>query len=730
LSQGITGLVGSFTALINPVTLGLAGLTAFAAAATKITQGLIQLEDRVERLGNQAAQLGVSFGFVQILEEAARRSGVSVGSLEGAITRLQRTLAGAGEESKKATKSLAGLGISVEEIQSLNPQQQFELIGQRIAAIEDPAKRTAAAVELFGKSGAGLLPFFRNLPGAANDIERFGRAITDLEQQQIDGFGAALDQLSVAFQGLGQAVLIPFVETGTGVAENLTIIISGVTRTIEALSGVLGPLISLLGGALNGALGIVAEAFRGIAVTAEAARSVFLFFFPQGTAAAEQTAAAVAQVREQVERPLANNIISEIARATEESTRLSQQATADIRQYGNDAGVAFIRLRAAINAARQAFDQSTPEGAEQFARAVGLANDNYERQIDLLRKASDARQQQAKAEQDIVEKLLDQQRIQRDFGGDSRRATAADNARAVEAEIVRLQSRLQDVIGSSAEDEVRARIRALRQVQQVEVDIASGRTAARIKELEDEKNRITAFEQERERIQKESAQRVAQERQKVNDFVNEQLALAQFGGNSQRLQAARNLKDIEQEIARVNAEGAAARARGDQAGVDAALKRIAQLDQVAAKEDEIASGRKAAEEELARKRDEAVKLQEKTFAESAKAQEQQAAQVQKAQQQQAAEAEKALEGQAKRNEERLARSRQLATASTEAAQGADIRTEAGARNFIQAIQGGFDPQLAVQRQQLKVQREIAVGLQANLQALGFQTFRFPAAAGA
>jgi hypothetical protein len=36
----------------------------------------------------------------------------------------------------------------------------------------------------------------------------------------------------------------------------------------------------------------------------------------------------------------------------------------------------------------------------------------------------------------------------------------------------------------------------------------------------------------------------------------------------------------------------------------------------------------------------------------------------------------------------------------------------------------------VQRQQLKVQREIATGLQANLQALGFQTFRFPAAAGA
>ena len=730
LQSGITGLVGSFTALVNPVTLALAGVTAFAAGATAVARGLVDLEDRVERLTRLANQLGVSFEFVQTLEEAGRRADVSVQQLSGSFARLQNTLAGSGEESKKAQTALSGLGVSVAEFGALSEEQQFELIGERLAAIEDPAKRSAAAIALFGRSGVQLLPFFNELPGAAADIERFGRAVTSLEQQEIAGFGAAFDRLLVASQGLGQSLLIPFTEAGTGVAENLAVLISSITRTIEALSGVLRPLVDLLGGALNGALGLVAEGFRAIALAAEGIRDLFGFIFPSGTASAEQTAEAVNKVREAVEKPLAANIIREIEQASSRTTELFRRSTEDVRRYGNEAGIAYIRLRDNIAAARAQFDQTTPEGAERFRRAVEQSNTAYEKQIALIKAANDERLKQISAERDIVKQLLEQQRIEQQFGGDQARATAAENAAALGAEIRRLQQELQDVASTSAEDDLRARIDNLRQLRLVEADIASGRSAERQRQYEEEIERVTAIEEERERLQKETIDRVAQERQQINQFVDERLALQQFGGDTQRLEAARNLQAIEQEIARVNADGAAARARNDQAGVDAALRRLAQLDQIAAKEDEIASGRKAAEETLLKQREQAAQFQEKAFAEAAKIQEQQAQRAQQAQQQQQAEAQKALEEQAQRNEERLARSRQLATASTEAAQGTDIRTEAGARNFIQAIQGGFDPQLAVQRQQLKVQREIATGLQANLQALGFQTFRFPAAAGA
>jgi hypothetical protein len=717
LSQGVSGLVGSFTSLVNPVTAALAGVAAFAAAANNIAKGLIQLEDRVEKLGNQAFQLGISFEFVQVLEESARRSGTSVDALRTATTKLQTTLVDAGSGGEKAIAAFRGLGLSVEELQAQNPDQQFRSIATAIATIEDPAQRTAAATKLFGEAGVQLLPFFNNLPGAAEDIERFGRAITGLERENIDAFGRALDQLAVAAQGLGQAVLIPFTKTATGVAENFTVLVSSITRTIEALSGVLGPIIDLLGGALNGALGLVAEGFRAIANLTEGVAYVFSFIFPRGTQAAEQTAEAVNKVREATERPLANNIIREIEQASAKTTDLFKRASEDMRTFGNEAGIAYIKLRDRINEARLAFDRSTPEGAEKYRIAIEQANAAYEKQIAIIKKANDERLKTIETERSVIDTLLEQQRIATVFGGDSLRAKAAENFKALSNEIKRLQFELQDVIGLAAEDDLRKKISNLQQLAQRERDIASGRAQESERSYAAERQRVQALQAERERVQKEADKRVATDRQKVNQFVDDQLELARFNGDSRRLQASRNVQAIEEEIARVNKEGGDARARGDKQGFEAALKRVAQLD------------RKQAEEQIAKQREEYAKQQQ--------AQQQRLAAIQQeyyrreiAQQQEVLRFQAQVQQNAIENQRQLARIRQLATASTQAAQGADIRTEEGARNFIQALQGGFDPQLAVQRQQLKVQQRIAVGLEANLGALGFQTFRFPGVVGA
>ena len=209
---------------------------------------------------------------------------------------------------------------------------------------------------------------------------------------------------------------------------------------------------------------------------------------------------------------------------------------------------------------------------------------------------------------------------------------------------------------------------------------------------------------------------VADERLKVNEFVDKTLLTLQLGGDSQRAEAAQKVVEIEQEILRIQDEVQAARKSGENDVVQAGVARLAQLDQVLTAEQRIASGQTKLEEELRKQQKETAKQQQQAAT--------------KANEERKKAFEEQAKAQAKENERVLANRRQLATASNQAAQGADIRTSEGANAFIQAVQGGFDPQLAVQRQQLKVQQRIAVGLEANLNALGFQTFRFPAAAGA
>lgn len=257
LSQGLSGLVASFSSLLNPITAGIAGLTAFAAAATNVAAGLISLEDRIERLGRLTDQLGVSFAFSQVIEEAGARAGVSIEALSGAFARLQNTLAGADDESKKATQALSRLGISVSEFGALTQEAQIELVSQRLASIENPAQRSAAAIALFGRSGVQLLPFFKEIPQAATDIERLGAAVSDIDRRRLADFGGGLDALGVAASGLQNSLLLPFVGLGEGIARGAAEFTAGITAIVKPIGEVLEPVLTTIGGVFQATATII-----------------------------------------------------------------------------------------------------------------------------------------------------------------------------------------------------------------------------------------------------------------------------------------------------------------------------------------------------------------------------------------------------------------------------------------------------------------------------------------
>jgi hypothetical protein len=251
LSGGLTNIGASVAGLVNPFTAGLAAVAAFGAGASAAASGLLDLEDRVEKLGNTADKLGVSFEFIQTLEEAGNRSGVSIESVSSAFGKLQKTLAGADEESRAATEALGRLGISFTDLENLSPEEQIRLVGEQLQDIEDPAKRTAAAMQIFGKSGADLLPFFANLGPAADDIERLGGSLTAIDRSRIDDFGAGIDALGVASSRLGELLLLPFVGLGEGISQGAAEFLGGINAIVGPIGDVLQPVLSSLGTAFE-----------------------------------------------------------------------------------------------------------------------------------------------------------------------------------------------------------------------------------------------------------------------------------------------------------------------------------------------------------------------------------------------------------------------------------------------------------------------------------------------
>ena len=121
------------------------------AAVDEFNQSLKRIEDRKDA----ADVLGFTYNEMQAIEVAATLANMPVDRLSGTFGRLLKTVALAGEGSSEAQKDLARLGLTLRNIQGLTSFQVLELVADRLAAIESPAERAAASMELFGRE-AGL----------------------------------------------------------------------------------------------------------------------------------------------------------------------------------------------------------------------------------------------------------------------------------------------------------------------------------------------------------------------------------------------------------------------------------------------------------------------------------------------------------------------------------------------------------------------------------------------
>ena len=105
-----------------------------------------------------AARTGMTVESLSELSFAAQQSGTDLETVERGVKTMQKNIGEAAGGSKSATEALAKLGLTVEQLQGLSPDEQFNKIAAALNQISDPTTRAATAMKIFGKSGAMLLP--------------------------------------------------------------------------------------------------------------------------------------------------------------------------------------------------------------------------------------------------------------------------------------------------------------------------------------------------------------------------------------------------------------------------------------------------------------------------------------------------------------------------------------------------------------------------------------------
>lgn len=197
---------------------------AFALLGTAALTPLLGAAKLFGHAGDELAKMsdrtGISVEALSELRYAAAMADVEMEALETGVRRMQRTLGAATEGSSEAIDAFRGLGMSVEELINLTPDQQLAALADAIAGVDDPAQRAAAAMNVFGRAGTGLLPFFKD--GAAG-IERLrGRArelgltMGTKAAREAEAFNDAMTELWLVLRNVAVTVgadLVPLLNT-------------------------------------------------------------------------------------------------------------------------------------------------------------------------------------------------------------------------------------------------------------------------------------------------------------------------------------------------------------------------------------------------------------------------------------------------------------------------------------------------------------------------------------
>lgn len=177
-------------------------------AAAAMGYAILRTINAAGDLMDASNMLGVSAANLLKLQQSAMLAGVSADEFNGSLMRLNRSL---GEALQKGTgpavDALNRLNIPIQQITALAPDQQFQRLAQALSQVQNPAERTALAMDLFGKQGPKILAVAEEMEKVRRITEQIGFGVTDRELQALDEASDSVDQLRIIWDaGVKKAV--------------------------------------------------------------------------------------------------------------------------------------------------------------------------------------------------------------------------------------------------------------------------------------------------------------------------------------------------------------------------------------------------------------------------------------------------------------------------------------------------------------------------------------------
>lgn len=254
--EGINTSLNTIKSTVSGVGEALAAVFAIEMFGHMIDE-TAELASHLEILSQKT---GMSVDDLSRLRYAADLSHIGVDSLDTGMTRLARSMEDAAKGgASPAAEAFRAMGISVTDAEgNLRPMRDVFLeVASKFATYSDGAEKSALAMNIFGRSGADLVPLLNK---GAEGIQELGAqqdalnaTMTEQNVQVSIDYENAMKRLSTSMRGVRQDIATALMPALTSLAEAFTD--SGSTGDLLASA------MDLIGGAIRG-VGIVAVAVK------------------------------------------------------------------------------------------------------------------------------------------------------------------------------------------------------------------------------------------------------------------------------------------------------------------------------------------------------------------------------------------------------------------------------------------------------------------------------------
>jgi lambda family phage tail tape measure protein len=218
--------VSSIAQTTFAVAIGATSVAALRDFVSHTLEAAAALQGLSEQTGASTTALS---GFTPV----ATISGTAIQAIGANLAKLSKGLAGVDDETAGASKALQFLGIRAKDaIGNLrDPAEVMNDVALKLAEFEDGAGKTAIAMELFGKSGATMLPFLKDLA----ENQDLNIRLTAKQIEEADNASKAMGRMRAESNFVAQTLVTAAIPSMSVLTQELKRVFLGTDNAVEGI---------------------------------------------------------------------------------------------------------------------------------------------------------------------------------------------------------------------------------------------------------------------------------------------------------------------------------------------------------------------------------------------------------------------------------------------------------------------------------------------------------------